>query len=206
VESAQGETGRGSYRVLSYLIPKLKGQTVRFSESAPGGLKKLKTVKGGGKGRFKYTVGDATGTKRVVTADFFLNGHPRRRFVVARYNAKSPAVGKPRHLEVRRHGRGAVVTWRKAALGATYLVRVDYGSGDRIALSPKRGVRRVTVPNVRRGEGLRIRVFAWSAAGRRGPAAVTTLKGSMRVGSVKRLPPYKPHHKHKKHKRKRHRH
>jgi hypothetical protein len=190
-------SGRGIHRVLTYLIPKLAGQTVRFSESAPGGLKVLKTIKGGGKGHFSYTVGDAIGTKRVVEADFFQNKHPRRRVIVARYSAKSPPVGKARHLTVRRRGTHAVITWRKAALGATYLVRVDYGSGDRIVITPKRGVRRVTVQHVRRGEGLRIRVVASSAAGRRGPAARTSLKGSMRLGAVKKTPPYKPPKKHR---------
>jgi hypothetical protein len=190
-------SGRGIHRVLTYLIPKLAGQTVRFSESAPGGLKVLKTIKGGGKGHFRYTVGDAIGTKRVVEADFFQNKHPRRRVIVARYSAKSPPVGKARHLTVRRRGTHAVITWRKAALGATYLVRVDYGSGDRIVITPKRGVRRVTVQHVRRGEGLRIRVVASSAAGRRGPAARTSLKGSMRLGAVKKTPPYKPPKKHR---------
>jgi hypothetical protein len=194
-------SGHGIHRVLTYLIPKLGGQTVRFSESAPGGLKILKTIEVGGKGHFAYTVGDAIGTKRVVEADFFQNKHPRKRVIIARYSAKSPPVGKARHLVVRRHGTHAVLTWRKAALGATYLVRVDYGSGTRIVLIPKPGVRRVTVPNVRRGEGLRIRVFASSAAGRRGPAATATLKGSMRVGAVKKAPRYKPPKKHKKHKK-----
>jgi hypothetical protein len=191
-------SGRGINRVLTYIIPKVAGQTVRFTESAPGGLKALKTIKGGGKGHFKYTVGDATGTKRVVEADFFLNGQPRKRFIVARYNAKSPPVGKARHLTVRRHGANAVITWGKATLAATYLVRVNYGSGDRVVFSPNPGVRRVTAPNVRRGEGLRILVIASSAAGRRGPAAKATLKGSMLVGKVKKTPPYKPPKKHKK--------
>jgi hypothetical protein len=171
---------------------------VRFTETAPGGLKVLKTIKGGGKGRFKYTVGDATGTKRVVTADFFLNGKPRKHVVVARYNAKSPPVGKAKRLKVRRKGTGALVTWGKATLGATYLVRVDYGSGDKIVIAPKRGTRRVTVPSVRKGEGLRIRVIASSAAGRTGPAAKVKLKGAMRVGAVKKTPKYKPPKKHKK--------
>ncbi len=198
-------SGRGTQRVLTYIIPKVAGQTVRFTESAPGGLKALKTIKGGGKGHFKYTVGDAIGTKRVVEADFFLSGQPRKRFIVAHYNAKSPPVGKAKHLKVKRHGSNAVITWGKAALGATYLVRVNYGSGNKVVLSPNPGVRRVTVPNVRHGEGLKVLVFASSAAGRRGPAAKATLKGSMRVGAVKRTPPYKPPKKHKKHKpRKKH--
>ncbi len=201
-------SGRGTRRVLSYSILSQAGQTVRFSEQAPGGLKVLKTIKGGGRGKFRYTVGDATGTKRVVEADAFLNGQPRKRLIVARYKAKSPPVGKAKHLTVRRRGTHAVVRWGKAALGATYLVRVDYGSGNRIVLTPaKRGARTVNVPNVRRGEGLRIKVLASSAAGRSGPAAKATLEGSMRVGSVKKTPPYKPQHKKskkKKHKRRKH--
>jgi hypothetical protein len=190
-------SGQGAHRVLSYEIPKQAGQTVRFTESAPGELKVLKTIRGGGKGQFDYTVGDATGTKRVVEADFFLNGHPRKRFIVARYNAKSPPVGKARHVTVRRHGANAVITWGKAALGETYLVSVDYGSGDKIILGPTRRTH-VTVPNVGKGEGLRIQILASSAAGRRGPAAKATLKGSMLVGAVKSLPPYKPPKGHKK--------
>jgi hypothetical protein len=201
-------SGRGIHRTLNYLIPKLAGQTVRFTETAPGGLKVLRTIKGGGKGHFKYTVGDATGTKRVVEAAFFQNGQPRKRFIVARYNAKSPPVGKAKHLKVKRHGSNAVITWGKAALGAKYLVRVNYGSGDKVVFTPKPGVRRVTAPNVRKGEGLRILVYASSAAGRRGAPAKTTLKGSMLVGSVKKTPPYHPpkKHKHKNHKHKHKRH
>ncbi len=190
-------SGHGTHRVLSYEIPKQDGQTVRFTESAPGGLKVLKTIKGGGKGKFAYTVGDATGSKREVDADFFLDGKPRERFVVAHYKAKSPPVGKARHVTVRRHGAKAVIKWHKAALGETYLVSVDYGSGDKIVLGPTRRTH-VTAPNVGRHEGLRIQIIPSSAAGRRGPVAKATLKGSMRVGAVKSLAPYKPpkgHHK-----------
>jgi hypothetical protein len=43
----------------------------------------------------------------------------------------------------------------------------------------------VVVPRVRKGEGLRVSVVAFSPAGHRGPAATAKLKGKMRVGAVK---------------------
>src|SRR5207244_9211782 len=115
----------------------------------------------------------------------------RKRFGVAHYKAKSPPVGKARHVTVRRQGANAVIKWDKAALGTTYLVSVDYGSGDKTVLGPTRRTH-VTAPNVGRREGLRIEVIASSAPGRRGPAAKAAPKGSMHVRAVKALPPYKP--------------
>jgi hypothetical protein len=55
--------------------------------------------------------------------------------------------------------------------------------------------RSLLIPNVKKGEGLKVEVAGVSAAGHRGPTAVGHLKGSMHVGSHKHK--HKHHGKHK---------
>jgi hypothetical protein len=152
----------------------------------------LRTIRGGGKGRIRYTVGEARAKQRQVMAEVFQNGQLRQHLIVARYSASNPRVGKARNLRVRRAGRSAVITWAPAALGHSYVVQVDYGTGKRILLSPRLGSRRVVARGVRRGEGLIVKVLVFSPAGRRGPLATARLPGSMLVGATHKLPPYKP--------------
>jgi hypothetical protein len=192
-------SGRGAHRTLTYAILPQAGQTVIFRETAPGGLKVLKTIQRGGKGSFRYTVGDATGSQRVVEADIFLNGRPRRRVIVAHYVANSPPVGKANHIHVSRVGNGAFITWRQAAQASKYLLSITYGRGMTIILQPKPWSLRAVVPGLHKGEGLRIKIYADSPSGRRGPAAKAALKGSMVFGSIKKLPPIKHHKPKKKH-------
>jgi hypothetical protein len=92
---------------------------------------------------------------------------------------------------VRRRGRNALVTWDSAALAGSYYVSARYGDGRDISLIPRRGARRVIVPNVLGGEGLQIAVGAISPADRLGPVAHASLAGNMHVGRVRRLPKHK---------------
>lgn len=192
-------TGHGTHRVLHYRLGPQKGQSVRFVELAEGGVKPIKTVTHGSKGTVRYTVGEAGGKARRIVAQVTQDSHPRSNLTIARYSAPNPEIGQVRKLRVRRHGHKATISWKAGALDRTYLVRVDYGSGLRILLRPKPNAHRIVTRNVHKGEGLRVRVIPFSTAGRRGPTARTRLKGSMRLGSVRRTPRYRPHKRPRKH-------
>jgi hypothetical protein len=200
-------SGRGSRRALHYTIARAPGQTVRFVEQANGDDTILGSVRRGGKGVINYTVGEARSTRRQIVAEVFQNGVPRKRLTVAHYSAPNAAVGRAGHLRVRRAGRRALISWSAATLARNYLVQITYGTGERVLLEPRAGVRHAVAGHVTRGEGVLVRVFARSPAGRVGPGAVARLSGSMLVGAVRKTPKYtykkaKPHKKSSAHKKK----
>lgn len=178
-------TGKGPRRVLHYNAFSQEGQTVRFSEVAGKTHHLLRTIKGGGKGTIKFVVAEAATKDRTIVADVFHNGLRRRSVVIARFKAGNPKVGKPSHVRVRRQGRKAIVTWGAARFAKGYVTTVAFGDGRLMPVFPKRGARRVIIPAVKKGEGLRVEIVGVSVAGTRGPAAVGRLKGSMHFGSRK---------------------
>jgi len=196
-------TGRGSRRVLHYEVVREPGQTVRISEQATGENHVLGTLGASSherlqRGTIRYTVGEASSRARRIVADVYQNGVPRQELLLARYNAANPTVGAVRGLRVRHSGSRAVIAWRPGALDRRYYVRVTYGDGQ-VVLGVT-GQTRFDTQRLSRGEGLRVVVYAQSAAGRSSRAAKTSLKGSMLVGSVHPLAPYKPPKAKKKHK------
>jgi hypothetical protein len=179
-------TGKGAKRTLHYTIAKRTGQVVRFVESTPSSMKTIGTVKVGGEGKLTYLTAEGRDGRRSVIAQVSENGLPRTTVVVARYLAPNPRIGKPAHVRVRRgHGR-AIVTWRRATLAKSYLVGVADTHGGRASYEPLKGRLKVTIPHVTRDEGLRVRVFGVSPAGRRGPPGIARLEAP---------------HKHRKHHR-----
>jgi hypothetical protein len=179
-------TGKGAKRTLHYTIAKRAGQVVRFVESTPSSMKTIGTVKVGGKGKFTYLTAEGRDGRRTVIAQVSENDLPRTSLIVARYLAPNPRIGKPAHVRVRRgHGK-AIVTWRRATLASSYVVSVADTHGGRTSYEPPKGKLKVTIPHVTRDEGLRVRVFGFSRAGRRGPPGIARLKAP---------------HKHKKHHR-----
>jgi hypothetical protein len=192
-------SGHGASRVLKYLIASEKGQTVRFYEIAKGENKLLRTIRGGGRGQIHYTSGLALSTHRQVLAEVFGNGQLRAHRIVATYNAPNPRLGKVRHLRVRRRGGHAVITWGRTPLASSYLVEVSYGTGQRLLFKPRPGRRRLVVNHVRRGEGLTVKVIAFTSTGTRGPLTRVQLKGTMLVGAAHTVPPFKPPHRRRRH-------
>jgi hypothetical protein len=179
-------SGHGSKRTLTYNIAKLDGQQVRFVEDAPGGLKTLGTVKGGGRGKLTYLLGEATGTKRRIIAQVSQGGLPRTNITVATYTAKNPKVGRPAGVKVRRSGGKAIITWKPASLAASYLVSVLDSNGGRSAyFPPRKGAKRVTVAGIARDEGLTVSVTGVSARGTKGPAGRGTLQAKKAKKKVK---------------------
>jgi hypothetical protein len=172
--------GVGSSRILRYSIRRIRGQQVRFSESAAGELQPIRTINGGGKGIVHFTTGEAQGAKRQIVADVIQDGMPRASFVVARYSAPNPAIGRPRAVRVRRKPNRALVTWKAASLAISYIVSVTDTNGGRIALFPLPRQKRVVVPHVGKKMGLTVRVVGVSRAGRHGPAATVRLKAPVK--------------------------
>jgi hypothetical protein len=170
-------SGHGSTRTLTYDVAKLAGQEVRFVEDAPGGLKSIGVVKGGGRGTLRYALGEATGTTRKVVAQVTQDGLPRANLTVATYRAANPKVGRTPGVRVRRDGTRAIVTWKTASLATHYVVSVLSSDGGRTAyLPPAKGKKRQVVSGVARGEGLTVAVVGVSPRGAKGPAGRATLK------------------------------
>jgi FG-GAP-like repeat len=168
--------GKGTSRTLTYNITPIDGQEVRFMEEAGGLAKSLKTVKGGGRGTFRYTIGEATTSKRTIVAQVIQDDLPRENITVASYTAANPKVGRPGRLKVTRKGSKATVTWRKATLGVTYEVSVKNATrGNTNLLFPPKGKTTVVVPNVGAKDKLTVSVVAVSRGGRKGPVGRATL-------------------------------
>ena len=144
--------GKGSSRTLTYYVALIDGQQVRLMEEAGGLSKSLKTIKNGGRGSFRYTIGEARTSKRTIVAQVIQDGLPRQNITLATYRAANQKVGRPGRLKVTRKGSKATVTWRKATLGVTYEVSVkNVTRGNTNLLFPLKGKTTVLVPGVGRG-------------------------------------------------------
>lgn len=169
-------SGKGTSRTLSYNVTTIDGQQVRFMEDAGGLSKPLKTIKGGGRGSFRYTVGEATTAKRTITAQVIQDGLPRQNITIASYRASNQKVGRPGRLKITRKGSKATVTWRKATLGVTYEVAAtNVTQGSKNLLFPLKGKTTVLVPNIGKKDKLTVSVVAVSRGGRKGSPARATL-------------------------------
>ncbi len=188
-------SGKGTKRVLKYYVKRIAGQVVSLVEEADGGMKVLRTVKGGGRGKVRFTVGEARSSKRTIAAQVTQDDMPRARLAVARYVAPNPAVGRPR-VKIRRTGSTAKVRWSKAALAVRYGVTVRYSDGRTDAFMQPAKARSVTVPAVGRKGGITAYVTAYSAASRHGKTG---------TGRLKQVKPKKKAAKKRKGKRRKHR-
>lgn len=175
--------GAGASRVLRYRIAKVPGQVVTFVEQSPLGMRTVKTVKGGGRGRTRFLTSEGGGTKRTITAQVAQDGLPRENIVVARFRAPSPRAGRAPRLRLRRRGSRAVATWGKAAYTRGYEVVVATGDGGRRLLLPAK--RRVTFGGLAKGEGATVTVTSLAPSGRRGGTATARLKGDRTFSSFK---------------------
>jgi hypothetical protein len=185
-------SGKGPKRTLSYDVLGRAGQEVRFLEVAKGNQKTLKVVRRGGKGTVRFDVSEADSKTRRIYADVSQNGLPRKRQLIARYTAANAKVGKVGKLKVRRQRTRAVVTWTRPALAGTIYVHARYGGGDTVYKRLPATARRLVLPNVRRGEGVIVKVRNVSPGSRSGKLATARLKGTMRFGAVRKAPKHDP--------------
>ena len=178
--------GAGSSRILRYRVRPISGQLVRLVERAPGGSRELGTVDASGfhaaaagvhataagpsRGRVSFTTSDAHGTSRSIMAVIEQGGAPRTELLVARFRASPVAVGRPRHVRLRRSHGSLVVTWGAAPGAEGYGVAIRLSDGRQRSLEPRGTARRVSLPNVRKGTRVVVGVVATRASGaRRGP-------------------------------------
>ena len=169
--------GAGPSRMLKYDARKIPGQVVDFVEIGEGpGVKRLKTIQGGGKGRFRFTVSEATGTKRRIEAQVSQDGVPRANLIVANFSAPSPKVGKPK-VRVRRKGTKVTARWGRAALAHQYEVLISTSDGEGTFVPRTAAQRSVVVDGVRKAETVKVKVVAISPTQRRGKTGVGTSKG-----------------------------
>ncbi len=140
-------------------------------------------IQGGGKGKLRYTVAEATKAKRTIEAQVIQNGLPRTNIVVARYSAANPKVGRPAKVRAKRKGSKVVVTWGAAPLAARYETTISTSFGQHLFFPTGAKQRRVVVPRIAKRERVRVKVVAISASQRRGPAgrAKLTVKKKTQV-------------------------
>ncbi len=187
-------SGSGPSRVLHYAAVREPGQTIQITEQSKGEDQTLGTIGASAheklvRGTIHYTLGEAESSTRRIVAEAFENGVPRKLLVLATYHAANPAVGAVQKLRVRRSGKHALISWHPGTLDSTYLVRVTYGDG-RVILGvtsrPHFSTQRIT-----HNEGVHVTIYAQSGDGRTSRPATATLTGSMLIGSVTPLGPYK---------------
>jgi hypothetical protein len=173
-------SGKGASRTLTYSVAKHEGQVVRFVERAKGSLKTIKTVKGGGKGKVRYLTGEAKGTRRTIVAEVSQDQLPRDNLTVAQYVAPNPKVGRPGHVRIKRKGKRAIVTWKRATLARAYTISVTDTQGGRRAYYAPNGKTKVKIGRVPSSVGIRVRVVAISQSGRNGAAGKGRLRAKHR--------------------------
>ncbi len=157
--------GRGTRRVLRYRIRDRADQRVTFMEvTSRGTSRPIGTVEGGGRGTLRFSPAPGT-ERRVVEAQFTIDGWPAERRRVAGFRPPSPRLARPSRLHVRRHGTTLRVAWRGVA-GAT---RHD------AVLTPSVGPQRVLRV---RGTRATIRRVARTVSGRVAVRAVSTQRKS----------------------------
>ena len=174
--------GIGASRILRYEVESIPGQVVRFVEQSRDGQRKIKTVKGGGKGTAKFVTSESKGTSRTVVAQVVQDDLPRDTLTVARFKAPSPKPVRPK-VKVKRRGTVATLTWGRDPYAARYEVTVATGRGKRYSIELKPKARNARVTGLMKGEGATIRIVGITANGKRGPVRIVKVKGSMKASS-----------------------
>jgi hypothetical protein len=160
-------------RVLAYRIRRQRGQTVTFFERGHGVEHELGTVRGGGSGRLHFKPAYGPGGTRRVFARVLQDGMPRTQVAVGRYRAPGPPkLAAPRGLKVRRRGHSLALSWRRVRGARRYVVAYMAVNRRRGVIAVGAGRHSVRIPDVARGERIKLAVRAFDLAGHAGrPAA-----------------------------------
>lgn len=155
--------GRGPRRVLRYRIRDRADQRVTFMEvTSRGAARPIGTVEGGGRGTLRFAPAPGTG-RRVIEAQFAIDGWPAERRRVASFRPPSPRLGRPARLRVTRRATTLNVRWRGVSGASRY----------EVVLTPSVGRQRVLRV---RGSRARIWRVAQTISGRVEVRAVSTLR------------------------------
>lgn len=181
--------GSGTRRVLSYDIRRRRAQRVRFFEiTAAGGSREIGTVRGGGRGKLRFSTAPGRGVRR-IEARFELAGLAAEREFAARFAAPSPRLARPRRLRVRRRGTSLNVNWAPVAGARRYeLVTTTTGGGSRMRRT--RG-RRTVIKGIDKSSAGRVTVRAVDRLREGRPAKVRfrrTARRATRFGRLPRVP------------------
>jgi hypothetical protein len=174
--------GAGASRMLRYDVKPIPGQVVRLVEQSADGQRKIKTVKGGGRGIANFVTSESKGTSRTILAQVVQDGLPREILTVARFKAPSPKPVQPK-VKVRRRGKAATLTWGKDPYAARYELTVATGRGRRFFIESKGSARSAKISGLTKGEGATIRIVGITANGKRGAVRLVKVKGSMKLST-----------------------
>jgi hypothetical protein len=136
------------------------------------------------RGSVRFTPAAGKGRARRIVATVEQSGAPRDTLRVARYTApawRRPA--KPRGLRVRRTGTNLLVSWKRAAGAARYMVFATSADGDRQVFMVPASRRSLRIAGVRRNHRAVVEVTGQRADNVAGSKARVTLKpGRKRAG------------------------
>ncbi len=170
-------SGKGSAKVLRYSVRRLEGQVVQFVEQSDRGMRRIRTVKGGGRGKVRFLTSEGGGVKRRIVAQVSQDTLPRDSLVVARFSAPSPRAGRAPRPRIRRRGSKATVTWGRASYTRAYLVTVTRGDGSRFTLRRSAKARSATFGGLAKREGATVAITSLAPSGAPGATATVRLRG-----------------------------
>jgi uncharacterized delta-60 repeat protein len=165
-------SGHGYAWKLHYEIKSIPGQQVEFLETFGKVTNPIATVSAA-HGTVSFRPAYGPGGPRTIIAQVMQGTSPRARLTVAHYTVPPIGPAKPTHLRVRRAGGSLAISWRGAALSASYVVIVHETAGAiRELLSHST---RVVFRGLPPFAGARVTVAGATRYGGTGPAASVTV-------------------------------
>lgn len=130
-------TGKGDRKTLRYMVDVAKGDEVTFTEDGETVARPLGQGRNG-KGKLRFAVGAGSLGRRTISAVVSRDGIPIKRFVLDRYVAKKPPLGKPRKLRVHRARGGLAVSWKAARGARSYRLVASLPGGRRATIKTEK--------------------------------------------------------------------
>ena len=122
-------SGSGAKRVLRFDVEKRPDQAVSFFEiDGQGAGREIGSIKGGGKGKFKFIPAPGAGARR-VEARFSLDGVPAETKKIASFKPLPAKLAKPKGLRVARRGNDLRAGWKRVKGATSYEVTVAPSAG-----------------------------------------------------------------------------
>jgi hypothetical protein len=192
--------GTGARRALVYDAGRRPEQNISIYEVNSEGIsRQLGTIRGGGRGKLRFTATPDRGMQRIV-ARFTLHGIPvpSETMTIARLRPPPITLPAPRRLRVTRTPAGLVVHWSAVPGTARYVLAVRQPARGVIELFTAPGRRTVTIPSLDPAAGGTVTVMAQSSSYGRGAQSQARFKAlPTRPTKHKPTPRHKPKPTHK---------